>query len=145
MNDMKTIIDRYNSIMFECRKQNWDGYGAAPISDNALSKLWDIMHLMFYYQRIKNLEWTEPFIAPIPNGGFQLEFDRGDTYQLNGQTHHKHHLEIEVFDKESFSAEMLATEYNDTTQKEDMVTGDIDTPTDFLLTIEDFFKQEAME
>lgn len=146
MNDTKKMLDKYNSIMFGCRKQGWDGYGAAPISDNALTKLWDLMHLMFYYQRINNLNWPEPFIAPVPNAGFQFEFDRGDTYTLpSGQLHHTHHLEIEVFDKEVFAAEMLSTKYNETTKKEDMVTGDIDNPTDFLLAIEDFFKKEADE
>lgn len=60
-------------------KQNWNGYGAEPISSNLIIK---VVHIL------NNLE-HQPLIYATANGSIQLEYDNEET---------EDYLEIELFE-----------------------------------------------
>jgi len=142
MKDTKQMLEFVDRFREGCQVEGWDGYTAAPLTEETLMRLTDCINLIFSYQRLRGLDWPEPFIAPTPSGDFQFEWNLSEL-EVNphgtNQKSYKHHLEIEVFEKPGFASEMLREELVGI--KFDVSTGDVDTPTDFLQLIELFMKE----
>jgi hypothetical protein len=51
-------------------EENWDSYGALPISKDVIQ----------FVGRIMDLLEAEPFICPLNDGGIQIEWELGDRF-----------------------------------------------------------------
>lgn len=65
------LIDEVNEM--RTYPAGWDSYDAAPISAIAADEV------VAFLQRIGD-EVEEPFVAPLHDGGIQVEWERGDDY-----------------------------------------------------------------
>ncbi len=59
-------VDRLRHLL--ALAENWDSYGASPVSEVAVR---DVLVLL---QDLMPMTWQAPFIAPLANGGLQVEW-----------------------------------------------------------------------
>lgn len=70
-------ITELDSLYRECSAENWDGYGAIPISKNTLNDATSILKML----NSTFLNFPMPELAPVPNGDLAFEwYDQGKAF-----------------------------------------------------------------
>ena len=86
--EFKEALDKLDSI--KELPHNWDTYGAVPIRQAQIGRSNDLLRLLYLYFTNLGFKLPQPFIAPVPDGSVQIEFDfdEGDieiTFDENGK------------------------------------------------------------
>ena len=85
---------------FKSLEENWDSYGAQPISPKAIDRAKDLLRVC-----------SPPcFIAPLADGGVQLEWECPDANRrAEVEVNAEGKAEIEVFNRQTFAVDFRAT------------------------------------
>lgn len=72
---LSQIRDELEEIHQECSREDWDNYGASPISSSAIEEAWNILQYM-------PLSLGRPEVVPEPHGGIGFEWRKGTSRAL---------------------------------------------------------------
>lgn len=59
---------------------NWDHYGAKSIDENCVDQAFSILNQLLEWRERAESEMPVPFVAPLPTGGIQFEWDKGKRF-----------------------------------------------------------------
>jgi hypothetical protein len=79
--DKEKYTEAFEKIgQFANMEANWDSYGAKAISKDCISKTIDILNRIIELREDEGIYILPPFIAPLSDGGIQLEWERESRY-----------------------------------------------------------------
>jgi hypothetical protein len=79
--DKENYTEAFEKIgQFSNMEANWDSYGAKAISKDCISKSIDILNRIIELREDEGIYILPPFIAPLSDGGIQLEWERESRY-----------------------------------------------------------------